>query len=123
MVRRAGSGPATTLGQVPKDTLVSYTPADADGVIRAELDGELDLDCADKVRDSLAETAAEPACKRLEVEVSRLSFIDSYALGALVSARNSAAAAGVTLVLVDPSPPVQKAIEVTGLSDVFGLPA
>ena len=54
--------------------------------------------------------------------MSRLSFIDSYALGALVSARNTAAAAGVTLSLADPSPPVRKAIEVTGLGDVFGLP-
>lgn len=108
---------------MPKDTLVSYAPIDADGLILATLDGELDLDCADKVRDSLAETARLPECRFLRVDVSQLTFIDSYALGALMSARNTAAAAGVTLTLAAPSGPVSKAIEVTGLSDVFGLPA
>ena len=107
---------------MPKDTLVSYAPIDADGLVLATLDGELDLDCADKVRDSLAETARQPECRFLRVDVSQLTFIDSYALGALMSARTSAAAAGVTLTLAAPSGPVRKAIEVTGLSDVFGLP-
>ena len=107
---------------MPKDTLISYEPADADGTVRASLDGELDLDCADQVRDSLAEAARQPGVRHLRVDVSGLTFIDSYALGALVSARNSAAAAGVTLTLVDPSQPVRKAIQVTGLADVFGLP-
>ena len=104
-----------------KDTLVTYEPIDPDGVLRAALDGELDLDTADNVRDSLAELAGSAGCRILEVDVSELTFIDSYAMGALVSARNTAAGAGVPLRLVDPSPPVRKAIEVTGLADVFGL--
>jgi stage II sporulation protein AA (anti-sigma F factor antagonist) len=108
---------------VPKDALVSYSPVDPDGLILAALDGELDLDCADKVRDSLATTAANPECRFLVVDVSQLDFIDSYALGALVSARNTASAAGATLTLANPSPPVRKAIEVTGLGEVFGLPS
>lgn len=108
---------------MPKDALVSYSPVDPDGLILAALDGELDLDCADKVRDSLAAEASKPECHFLVVDVSRLDFIDSYALGALVSARNTASAAGVTLTLANPSPPVRKAVEVTGLAEVFGLPA
>lgn len=107
---------------MPKDALVNFTPVDGDGVLLAELDGELDLDCADTVRDTLAAAATGTGCRSLVVDVSRLSFIDSYALGALVSARNTAAAAGVTLSLAEPSPPVRKAIEVTGLAEVFGLP-
>lgn len=102
--------------------MVSYEPIDADGVIRAALVGDLDLDGADRVRDSLAEAAGVAGCRRLHVDVSGLTFIDSYALGALVSARNTAAGAGVTLTLVDSSPPVRKAILVTGLGDVFGVP-
>jgi anti-sigma B factor antagonist len=102
---------------------VSYLPADDDGSVTAELDGELDVDSADTVRDSLAETAGSAECRKLDVDVSRLTFIDSYALGALVSARNSALGAGVKLTLTNPSPPVRKAIEVTGLGDVFGLSA
>ena len=104
-----------------KDATVSYQPADADGLVVAGLAGELDLDRADDVRDELARIAADPACRYLRVDVAGLDFIDSYGLGALVSARNSAAAAGVTLTLAEPSPPVRKAIEVTGLGDVFGV--
>jgi anti-anti-sigma factor len=104
------------------NALVSFLQVDADGLVAAALDGELDVDTADTVRDSLAEAAGRPECRALQVDVSRLSFIDSYALGALVSARNTALGAGVTLTLTNPSPPVRKAIEVTGLGDVFGLP-
>jgi anti-sigma B factor antagonist len=103
--------------------LVSYLPTDTDGVVTAALDGELDVDSADTVRDSLAEAALRPDCRSLVVDVSQLIFIDSYALGALVSARNTALGAGVKLTLVNPSAPVRKAIEVTGLGDVFGLSA
>jgi stage II sporulation protein AA (anti-sigma F factor antagonist) len=108
---------------MPNDALISYQPADADGTVLAALGGDLDLDCADRVRDSLAETAAAPECRSLQVDVAELTFIDSYALGALVSARNTAMATGVVLTLTNPSPPVRKALQVTGLSDVFGLPA
>nr|WP_296068638.1 STAS domain-containing protein [uncultured Actinoplanes sp.] len=106
---------------MPKDATIHYEPVDPDGLVIATLTGEVDLDRADDVRDSLATAAAEPGCRYLRVDVSRLDFIDSYGLGALVSARNSAAAKGVTLTLAEPSPPVRKAIDVTGLGHVFGL--
>jgi anti-sigma B factor antagonist len=106
---------------VPRDTLISYEPTDADGVLHATLDGELDLDCADRVRDELVAVSRGSGCRILQVDVAGVGFIDSYALGALVSARNTAAAGGVALVLANPSAPVRKAVEVTGLADVFGL--
>jgi anti-sigma B factor antagonist len=107
---------------MPNDALISYRPVDPDGLILASLGGDLDLDCADRVRDSLAEAAAGPGCRSLQVDVGELNFIDSYALGALVSARNTAAGGGVVLTLINPSPPVRKALQVTGLAEVFGLP-
>ena len=106
---------------MPNDPTIRYEPADPDGLVVAALTGELDLDRSDDVRDSLAAASAAPGCRYLRVDVSDLGFIDSYGLGALVSARNSAAAKGVTLTLAEPSPPVRKAIEVTGLGHVFGL--
>lgn len=105
-----------------KDAVVTYEPVDADGLVVAALSGEIDLDRADAVRDSLS-AAAAGECRYLRVDVSEVTFIDSYALGALVSARNTAASSGVTLTLANPSQPVRKAIQVTGLNDVFGLPA
>ncbi|XVU30138.1 STAS domain-containing protein [Actinoplanes sp. CA-054009] len=106
---------------MPMEATILHEPADPDGLVVASLAGELDLDRADDVRDALAAIAADPACRYLRVDVAGLDFIDSYGLGALVSARNTAAAHGVTFTLAKPSPPVQKAIEVTGLGHVFGL--
>ncbi|AGL18218.1 anti-sigma-factor antagonist [Actinoplanes sp. N902-109] len=114
---------AAILGQMSSNTVVDLEPVSADGLLVATLEGDLDLDSADEVRDTLAAAAKGTGCRYLHVDVSRLGFIDSYALGALVSARNSAAAVGVTLTLIDPSGPVRKAIQVTGLAHVFGLPA
>ncbi|MET8150596.1 STAS domain-containing protein [Actinoplanes sp. NPDC049668] len=108
---------------MPNDALVTYERVDADGLVVAALGGELDLDHADAVRDSLAAAAATDGCRYLNVDVAAVTFIDSYALGALVSARNSAASQGVTFTLANPSRQVRKAVQVTGLSHVFGLPA
>jgi anti-sigma B factor antagonist len=108
---------------MPNDAVVTYQQVDADGLVVATLAGEMDLDRADAVRDSLAAAAASSECRYLNVDVSEVTFIDSYALGALVSARNTAASNGVSLTLTNPSQPVRKAIQVTGLSHVFGLPA
>lgn len=107
---------------MPKDAVVTYEQVDADGLVIAVLSGDLDLDRADAVRDSLAAAAAAPECRYLHVDVAEVTFIDSYALGALVSARNTAAGHGVTFTLRSPSQPVRKAIQVTGLGHVFGLP-
>jgi anti-sigma B factor antagonist len=108
---------------MPNDAVVTYEQMDADGLVVASLRGDLDLDQADAVRDSLAAAAADEKCHYLHVDVAAVTFIDSYALGALVSARNSAASRGVSFTLANPSRQVRKAVQVTGLSHVFGLPA
>jgi anti-anti-sigma factor len=104
------------------NALIMYETS-TDGItLRAALAGELDLDDADQVRDNLAAAAQASTYRFLQIDVSNVTLIDSYALGALVSVRNAAAAAGVVVSLTNPSPPVLKAIQVTGLSEVFGLP-
>ncbi|WP_092541962.1 STAS domain-containing protein [Actinoplanes derwentensis] len=102
--------------------LIMYETSNDGVTLRAALSGELDLRDADEVRDNLAAAAKASTYQVLQIDVSEVTLMDSYALGALVSVRNTAAAAGVTVTLVNPSPPVAKAIQVTGLSDVFGLP-
>ncbi|MBO3744419.1 STAS domain-containing protein [Actinoplanes flavus] len=103
-------------------TLITYETSDDGVTLRAALSGELDLADADAVRDDLTAAAQASAYRFLRIDVSDVTMIDSYALGALVSVRNAAAGAGVAVTLVNPSPPVLKAIQVTGLAEVFGLP-
>ncbi|BCY07100.1 STAS domain-containing protein [Actinoplanes sp. L3-i22] len=104
------------------DAIVSYrTSADGDTIEAILLAPELDVDVADELRDSLEKAVAGSPCKQLALDLAEVTFIDSYAMGSLVGVRNSAAAAGLTMILTRPSAPVRQAIEVTGLAEVFGL--
>ncbi|AEV83005.1 anti-sigma factor [Actinoplanes sp. SE50] len=104
------------------DAIVTYrTSADGRTLHALLLAPELDVDVADELRDSLEKAVAGSPCRELALDLAEVTFIDSYALGALVGARNSAAAAGLTMVLTRPSPPVRQAIAVTGLAEVFGV--
>jgi anti-anti-sigma factor len=110
-----------TVGGMAGSALIMYETSNDGITLRAALAGELDLADADQVRDNLAAAAQASTYRYLQIDVSDVTLIDSYALGALVSVRNASAAAGVVVTLVNPSPPVLKAIQVTGLSEVFGL--
>jgi anti-anti-sigma factor len=104
------------------DAIVTYRTSEDGSTLHAMLLApELDVDVADELRDSLEKAVAGSPFKQLSLDLAEVTFIDSYALGALVGARNSAAAAGMTMVLTRPSPPVRQAIEVTGLAEVFGI--
>jgi anti-anti-sigma factor len=104
------------------DAIVAYrTVADGYTLEAILLAPELDVDVADELRDSLEKAVAGSPCRQLSLDLAEVTFIDSYAMGALVGVRNSAAAAGLTMVLTRPSPPVRQAIEVTGLAEIFGI--
>ncbi|KUL27892.1 STAS domain-containing protein [Actinoplanes awajinensis] len=104
------------------EAIVTYRTSDEGYTLHAALMiAELDVDAADELRESLEKAVTASECRQLSLDLAEVTFIDSYALGALVGARNSAAAAGLTMVLTRPSPPVRQAIEVTGLAEVFGL--
>ena len=77
------------------------------------LHGELDVLSADGLENSLVELAGST----LVADLSDLVFMDSSGMGALVRARNRIKADGLgDLVLTRPSPIVQKALEIVGLS-------
>ena len=88
---------------MPNDPTVRYEPADPDGLVVATLTGELDLDRADEVRDSLAATAGQPGCRYLRVDVSGLGFIDSSGLGAIVACLKHIRERGGDLVMEVPA--------------------
>ena len=83
------------------------------------LTGELDLYTAPAVRDALR-GAVERAPKRLVVELSGVTFIDSTALGTLVEAR-SRLHDGKAFALAAPGLEVRRALEVSGLDRHFSV--
>jgi anti-sigma B factor antagonist len=77
------------------------------------LAGELDLYNADEVRSALdGALADEPS--RLVIDLSRVEFIDSTALGVLIEARSKLGKAG--LLLAAPQLETRRALEVSGLN-------
>ena len=84
-----------------------------DGATVVRLAGELDLYNADAVRNALERALADQP-SRLVVDLSRVEFIDSTALGVLIEARSKLGKAG--LALAAPQRETRRALEVSGLN-------
>lgn len=81
----------------------------------------LDASNAAALRETLThETAHNP---RLVLEMGRVGFVDSSAIGALVGVMRDARAAGGDLKLANPGRDVRTILELTRLNRVFGIHA
>jgi anti-sigma B factor antagonist len=83
------------------------------------LAGELDLYNAHEIREALV-AEAERAPSRLVVDLSRVAFIDSTALGVLIEARTKLANRRAFL-LAAPAVETRRALEISGLDRHFAL--
>jgi anti-sigma B factor antagonist len=81
-----------------------------DGLCQVAVVGELDLVSAPVFRESLAEAQGVAL-----IDCSELTLLDSTGLSELVSL----AKRGVAITLVKPSGIVRRAVEVTGLTELF----
>ena len=57
----------------------------------------------------------------LIVDLERVGFVDSTALGVLISAQRRARCGGGSVVISGADPTIRKVFEITGLSEVFRL--
>jgi anti-anti-sigma factor len=78
------------------------------------LTGELDLASATQLQSVLARLDGD-----VELDCSGLDFIDAAGLRAFEKARDGCAARGCKLVLVDPSPAVDRLLRMVNLDSVF----
>jgi anti-sigma B factor antagonist len=92
--------------------------AERGDVLVLSLAGELDLADAPAVREALRR-AVERAPKRLVVDLTEVTFVDSTVLGALVEARS--ALGGDAFALAAPGLEVRRALEVSGLDRHFTI--
>jgi anti-sigma B factor antagonist len=91
-----------------------------------ELGGELDLHGSSRltaeIQRLLKESAADdPSRKveRVEIDARELTFADSAGLRAVLLARTETQTTGATFKVIAVSPPVERVIEMAGLSDVL----
>jgi anti-sigma B factor antagonist len=80
--------------------------------------GELDLTTAAELSQTMAALDGRHA-RRLIVDLTEVTFLDSTALGTLLAEARSRRAGGDELVLVCDDPRTLRALEVTGLRAVF----
>ena len=102
---------------------VLTTRRQADGAIVIDVRGSLDAATVDALRETLIGTVQRERPVTLIVDLTFVVFMDSMGVGTLVSGYNAAREVGTRLVLRNPSEFVHHQLRVTGLAEMFGLPA
>lgn len=88
------------------------------GSVSCVVEGRLDVQQAGELRSSLAEARSQGA-KEIELDLSKVDFMDSAGLAAVVSGLKQARSAGGELYLVKPSSQVKRILELTLLDKVI----
>jgi anti-sigma B factor antagonist len=103
-------------------TDVNFHVAESDnnGVPVLAVRGEVDVSTAPELRERLL-GLAERGQSVAVVDLSEVSFVDSTALGVLVSGVKRLRSAGGDLRLVVTQPHINKVFEITGLTEVFRI--
>jgi anti-sigma B factor antagonist len=84
------------------------------------LTGELDVASAPELVIVLQDGALDVA-DTVELDMERVSFVDSTGIGVLVSAHRRMNAHGRTLIIRSPQPPTVKLIQISGLSSYLNI--
>lgn len=97
---------------------------DADIDERAVLlvSGSVDLDSREKLLAAGRESLGRDDVDGLILDLARVSFMDSTGIGAFVELSRDAEDRGATFAIRNPSPRVQRLVELVGLADVWSGP-
>ncbi|GGY46944.1 STAS domain-containing protein [Streptomyces tanashiensis] len=112
----AGGRTGTPRAPRPDRLRVEIHPEQSPGTVVLTLDGELDHDTAEPLRNALGESSG---AVRVVVDCSGLRFCDSTGLNVLLKARLRLLAEGGRVDLAGLQPPVDRIFEVTGALQVF----
>ena len=103
-------------------TLSITTLTLADGAVEISPSGEIDVENAYEIRETVAAALADGRPTRIELNMQHVSFIDSVGISSLVAAFQLASVSGVKLVVTHPSRFAHRQLWVTGLLGLFGGP-
>jgi anti-sigma B factor antagonist len=99
------------------------TQPDPAGLTLLVIHCEVDLAVADELGEAAEAAFVESGGRGVILDLSGVTFLDSTGLGALVGIRNSFVQRDASLVLLRPSEPVTRLLQITGLVDVFAIEA
>ena len=86
--------------------------------LRLAISGDLDYASAGE----LSAVTVAAGCRRLDVDLSMVDFVDSSGLAALIGLHQRAAGGGAVLHVVALTPYVRHLLEMTGVARIFSLP-
>jgi anti-sigma B factor antagonist len=92
----------------------------ADGAVVVAVHGEADLHSASQLRERL-NAVADDGAERVFVDLSDTDFIDSMALGVLLSTGKRLRADGGQLELIVPKPELRRIFEITMLDRILDM--
>jgi len=92
----------------------------ADDGVTVELGGEVDLACVCELRERL-HTATDTSLGDVTIDLSDVSFLDSTGLTVLLAAHHQLTASKRCLTVLNPSRPVYRVFELSGLVDVLDV--
>jgi anti-anti-sigma factor len=85
-----------------------------------ELGGECDAASLEPLNGALTD-AVEQAAEEVVVDLEKVTFLDSVALGALTAAAKRVHAQGRAFRVIRPSPAIRRVIEITGLDRLLAV--
>lgn len=90
-------------------------------VARISMSGRFDFQIHREFKDAYTPLFDNPAVKQIEIEMSKLDYLDSSALGMLMLLNERAKAANRSIVLANPSGVVEQVLEVANFSRLFNI--
>ena len=102
------------------DATLELTVSNHEGETVLSAAGELDVNTAPELREHLARLAGDGA-RRIVVDLTDVSFIDSTGLGVLVGVLKRVLQHNGELLLQRPRPAARKVFDITGLDQVFTI--
>jgi anti-sigma B factor antagonist len=103
------------------DALVRTKRMD-DQTVAVEVHGPLEAQTVGALRSVLLDAISSWKPKVLAVDLRNVPFMDSIGIGTLVAGSNAARDVGGRLEVTSPSPFVHRLLDITGLTELFGLP-
>ncbi|MCE5324703.1 STAS domain-containing protein [bacterium] len=85
-----------------------------------ELEGEVDVYTAPQLKQQII-NILESGAKELMVNLTKVDYLDSTALGVLIGGLKRMREADGNMVLICPSPRIRRVFEITGLDKIFDI--
>ncbi|GIF19857.1 anti-sigma B factor antagonist [Actinoplanes tereljensis] len=92
-----------------------------DGTATVTVRGEIDFANCEELAANIRAAVEQWSPSMVRVDVRDATFIDSTGLGALIEGYKAATEARADFIVVDPSDNFRRVLDVTGLTELFGL--